>query len=112
MPISSQDAMNKVFSLELKGDEIIWFERLCLYTDYYIDKKFNGEYVEISFENMFIPTMPTWRQDIVLKVWLKTYNKIGWSITEITKQYTSKRYKFEPNLRQMKLERILDKPDV
>lgn len=120
MPISAQEAMDNVFSLELKGDEIKWFDNLCLFTDYHIKKDFNGTYVNISFDSMFIPnqkgsgsincsqypySMPQWRQTIVIKVWKNTYNKIGWNITD--DKYSSV-YKFEPNLRQMKLERILE----
>jgi hypothetical protein len=124
MPISAQEAMNNVFSLELKGDEQKWFDKLCTFTDYHINKHFSGKYVDISFENMFIPdpnkkgydlncgsygfSFPHWRQDIVIKVWIDTYKKIGWNVTDTQGGGYYKSYRFEPNLRQLKLERILD----
>jgi len=55
MPISAQEAMDKVFTLELKGDEEAWYQKLCLYTDYHIDKYFDGKLIKLSFENLSIP---------------------------------------------------------
>ncbi len=122
MPISAKEALDKANTLELNKSEGAWFEKLCLYTDYHISNYFDGESVRISFKNMFITSetdkrtqvncgpqphqLPHWRQDAVIKIWIKTYEDLGWRITEKkTDMYPE--FTFEPDKRDMRLKEVL-----
>src|ERR1035437_3298427 len=126
MPISAKDALEKANSLELKDNELKWFEKLCYHADYYISKNFDGGKVEIDFDgNMFLPDpmkssyqincgpgchfLPHWRQGAVVKVWISTYEKIGWRVTPVGQHWNSynSRYLFEIDKRDIKLNEIL-----
>lgn len=125
MPITALEALQKVESLELKDNEVEWFEKLCLYTDYRLDNFFDGKLVKISMDNMWLDNpdikngkincnphphqMPHWRQGAVVKVWIKTYEELGWKITakgDTWSSYNSE-YLFEIDHRDIKLNEIL-----
>jgi hypothetical protein len=109
--------LGKVVSLDLVGGELKWFDRLCLYTDYYIDNFYDGRKVDISLEDMWVPDLkdknrrincgphphqiPHWRQGAVVKVWIKVYEDLDWKISPVGDDtwpsYNSK-YKFEIDL--------------
>ena len=124
MPITAIEALSKVKSLDLVGNETKWFEKLCLYTDYKIDNFFDGEVIRIGMDNMWIAPVgdkeqincgphphqiPHWRQGSVVKVWIKTYEDLGWKITPIGDNWSSYNsdYKFEIDHRDIKINEIL-----
>lgn len=135
MPTSAKEALEKVHSTELKDHELEWFNKLCLFTDYWIDLSFNGSDIKITFDNMFIPDpntrnsnskincgpqcyhpkngFPYWRQAVVVKVWIKTYEDLGWKITPIVDENYSypQEYKFEIDKRDEKIKEILGEND-
>jgi len=126
MPISAKEALDKVNSLELLGNELKWFERLCLYTDFCIDNFFNGNSVNIPLEdawlddpinkNSKINCMATcWqisavRQGVVIKVWMSVYENMGWSVTPVGNDwsYYNSKYQFKVDKRDLKLKELLD----
>jgi hypothetical protein len=123
MPVTAEQALQMINSLELSENEKKWFDRLCEYTDIYITNHFDGHNIRIGFENMFYKntnygwqpySIPCWRQVSVVKVWLSTYEKIGWKITPSgekwncnPKVYRYSEYLFEPDLRDMRINKIL-----
>lgn len=126
MPISALEALYKVESLDLKDNEIKWFRKLCLYTDHWLNNFFDGSSVSISMDNMWLDNpdvqggrincgphshqIPHWRQGSVVKVWVKTYEELGWKISPIGDEWSSynSEYKFEIDHRDIKLKEILE----
>jgi hypothetical protein len=124
MPITAEDAILKTSTLELNEVEKKWFDRLCQYTDILITNHFDGESVNVGFENMFYNnsnygwqpySIACWRQVVVVNVWITTYEKIGWKISPKgqkwscnSKHHRYSEYKFEPDIRDIKIKKILD----
>lgn len=127
MPIKAEDALRNVLTIELNKEESEWFQKLCLFTDYHINKYFDGERVHISFERMFIPNpsrngteincgwqpyqITHWRQAAVVRLWVKTYEDLGWKIIPDGDKWSDDRYsgyKFEVDKRDIAIKKILD----
>ena len=127
MPVKAEEALQNVLSLDLRGNETKWFEKLCQYTDYWINNHFDGHSVHISFERMFIPNPETkngeincgwhpyslthWRQAVVVRVWIKTYEDLGWRIIQTGEKWSDDRYsayKFEVDKRDIAIKKILE----
>jgi len=127
MPVNAEDALKNVLTLELNEKESKWFEKLCLYTDYWINHHFDGDSVHISFDRMFIPnpevkngeincgwqpySMPHWRQAAVVRLWIKTYENLGWRISPDGDKWSDDRYsayKFEVDKRDIAIRKILE----
>lgn len=117
MPISVKEALDRVNSTTLIGDELTWFKKLCTYTDYYITKKFNGNLVDISFSYMVITidnkqvncdctydSISEWRKKMIISVWMDTYKNLGWKII----QRGFKQYRFEVDRRDARMNEILE----
>ena len=127
MPVKAEEALKNVLSNELRGDEPKWFEKLCLYTDYLINNYFDGKSLHFSFERMFMPNpevkngeincgwqiynLTHWRQAAVVRVWIKTYEDLGWRITPDGDKWSDDRYsayKFEIDKRDIAIKKILE----
>lgn len=124
MPITAQEALEISNTLELNEKEKTWFNKLCELTDIRIKNHFDGNSISIGFENMFYNgtnygwqpySLPCWRQVAVVRVWIKTYEDIGWKFTPRGEKWSCNKYHYryseylmEPDIRDMKIKEILE----
>lgn len=104
--------------------ETNWFELLCKYTDSRIDNHFNGEYVDIRFDYLWlddpqdknrkincgplIHQIPGWRQKVVVDTWIKTYETLSWDFESIKKPGNAyETYRMTINKRDIKLNELV-----
>ena len=124
MPISAKEALAKVKSLEMSDAENKWFELLCRYTDYQIDNHFNGEYVDIDFNRLWVddPTdrnrkincgpgchqLAGWRQTEVINNWIIAYEDLCWIFKILERRDTAyKTYRMTVDKRDIKLSELV-----